>query len=34
MSGYIEGIDRSQCPSSYKMEHQSGLSFGGSGSLV
>ena len=22
------------CPSSYKMEHQSGLSFGGSGSLV
>ena len=23
-----------RCPSSYKMEHQSGLSFGGSGSLA
>ncbi len=32
------GVARSSfyrwCPSSYKMEHQSGLSFGGSGSFV
>lgn len=26
--------DDAICPSSYKMEHQSGLSFGGSGSLA
>jgi LonC protease-like protein len=31
---YVNNFDAPHCPSSYKMEHQSGLSIGGSGSFV
>ena len=31
---YAEAWDTQNCPSSYKMVHQSGLSIGGSGSFV